>query len=198
VSRPFRAAMSPELRLLISPRDTYARLARVPVSIGPLGALRRPVVAAIVLGVSVAIAATRHVTPVLVLSATICWSLAIAIQAAIAIALIAGPARRTVGLPRAFDLFFASHAPWSLWFLAAAAWAPHPLGRPLTPVLVAALVPLVLTPRMLAAFFREVLEMDPRDARARTVVHQAVTWLAFIALAGWAIALAPRVVEWLG
>lgn len=190
--------MSSELRLIIAPRDTYARLARVPPAIGPLGALRRPLVAAIALGVSVAIAATGHVTPWLVLSATVCWTLALAIQAAIAIALIAGPARRTVGLPRAFDLFFASHVPWSLWFLAAAAWGPHPLGRPMTPLLVAALVPLILTPRMIAAFFREVLEMDPRDARARTVAHQTVTWLAFIALAGWAIALPPRVVEWLG
>jgi hypothetical protein len=190
--------MSSELRLLLSPRETYARLARVPPSIGPLGALRRPLVAAIALGVSVAIAGTGHVTPLLVLSATVCWSFAIAIQAAIAIALIAGPARRTVGLPRAFDLFFASHVPWSLWFLAAAAWAPHPLDRPMTPLLVAAVVPIVLTPRMIAAFFREVLEMDPRDARARTAVHQAVTWLAFITLSGWAIALPPRVVEWLG
>ena len=190
--------MSSELRLIVSPRDTYARLARVPSGIGPVGALRRPLVAAIALGVSVAIAATGHVTPVLVLSVTICWTLAMAIQAAIAIALIAGPAQRTVGLWRAFDLFFASHTPWSLWFLAAAAWAPSPLGRPLTPVLVAAVAPLVLTPRIMTAFFREVLEMDPRAARARTVVHQAVTWLALGALAAWAIALPPRVVEWLG
>ena len=190
--------MSSELRLIFSPRDTYARLARVPSVIGPVRALRRPLVAAIALGVSVAIAATGHVTPLLVLSVTACWSLAIAIQAAIALALIAGPAQRTVGLSRAFDLFFASHLPWSLWFLAAAAWVPSPLGRPLTPVLVAAVAPIVLTPRMIAAFFREVLEMDPRAARARTALHQGITWLAFLALAGWAIALPPRVVEWLG
>jgi hypothetical protein len=190
--------MSSELRLMLAPRETYARLSRVPSTIGPVQALRRPLVAAIVLGVSVAIAATGHVTPALVVSVTICWTLAIAIQSAIAIALIAGPARRTVGLPRAFDLFFASHAPWSLWFLAAAAWAPSPIGRPLTPVLVAAVAPLVLTPRMIAAFFREVLEMDPREARGRTAIHQVITWLVFIVLAGWAIALPPRVVEWVG
>lgn len=190
--------MSSEMRLMIAPRDTYARLARVPSNIGPVRALRRPLVAAIALGVSVAIAATGHAPPALVLSATVCWSLAVAIQAAIAIALIAGPARRTVGVSRAFDLFFASHAPWSLWFLAAAAWAPSPVGRPLTPVLVAAAAPILLTPRMIAAFFREVLEMDPREAMARTAAHQAITWLVFLALAGWAVALPPRVVEWLG
>jgi hypothetical protein len=187
-----------EMRLMIAPRDTYARLARLPSAIGPVAALRRPLVAAIALGVSVAIAGTGHVTPVLVLSAIACWSLVIAIQAAIAIAVIAGPARRTVGLPRAFDLFFASHIPWSLWFLAVAAWAPSPLGRPMTPALVAALAPLVLTPRIIAAFFREVLEMDPRHARVRTAIHQTITWLVFLAIASWAIALPPRVIEWLG
>lgn len=190
--------MSSELRLIVAPRHTYARLARAPSAIGPVGALRRPLVAAIVLGVSVAIAATGHATPVLVVSVTICWSVAIAIQAAIAIVLIAGPAQRTVGRPRAFDLFFASHAPWSLWFLAVAAWAPSSVGRPLWPVLVAALAPIVLTPRIIAAFFREVTELDPREARARTAIHQAMTWLAFVALYGWAIALPPRMAEWLG
>jgi hypothetical protein len=189
--------MSFELRLIIAPRDAYARLARVPASIGPVRALRRPLLAAIVLGLSVAITATGHVTPALALSVTLCWSLAIAVQGAIALALIAGPARRTVGLSRALDLFFASHVPWSLWFLAAAAWAPSPLGRPLTPLLVAAFVPFVLTPRMIMAFFREVLELDPRDAMARTVAHQAITWITFAAFAAWAVALPPRVVEWL-
>ena len=89
------------------------------------------------------------------------WS---ALQIAIALSLIAAPSRRTVGLPRALDLFFASHAPWSLWFLAAAAWGMSPLGCWSTPLLFLALAPIVLTPRMIAAFFREVLELDPRHA----------------------------------
>lgn len=188
--------MSAELRLIIAPRDTYARLARGRSPVGPLTALRRPALVALVLGASVAIAATRHVTPGLLLSTTLCWSFVVLLQIAIAWSLIGGHSRRTVGLSRAIDLFFASHVPWSLWILAAAAWGPSPMGRSTTPLLVAAAVPAVLTPRMIAAFFREVLEMDPQKARARTAVHQAVTWGLFVLLFGLSVAAVPRIHEW--
>jgi hypothetical protein len=145
---------------------------------------------------SVAMSATGHITPALVLSTTLCWSFVVALQAAIALLLIAGPARRTVGLARAIDLYFAGHAPWSLWMLATVAWAPSPLGRPFTPVLIAAAVPLILTPLIVSAFFREVLEMDPRDAVARTAAQQAMTWGTFVILLGTAVALVPRILEW--
>ena len=190
--------MSAELRLIAAPRETYARLARARSAAGPATALRRPLLVAIVLGTSTAMAATGHVTPRLLLSTTACWAFVVALQMAIALILIAAPARRTVGLPRAIDLFFASHAPWSLWMLAAAAWAPSPVGRPLLPVLIAAFVPIALTPRMISAFFREVLEMDPRDARVRTAAHQAATWLVFLVLAASVIGFWPRVQEWIG
>jgi len=188
--------MPSELRLIIAPRDTYARLARGRSPVGPLRALRRPALVALVLGTSEAIAATRHVTPGLLLSTTLCWAFVVLLQIAIALSLMAGASRRTVGLPRAIDLFFASHVPWSLWILAAAAWAPSAVGRPFTPLLIAAAVPAVLTPRMIAAFFREVLEMDPREARARTAVHQALTWGLLVLLFGTAVALVPRIYEW--
>jgi hypothetical protein len=163
----------------------------------PLTSLRRPLLVGLVLGVSAAMGATGRVTPALLLSTTLCWSFVVVLQAAIALALIAGPARRTVGIARALDLFFAGHAPWSLWMLAVVAWAPSPVGRPFTPVLIAALIPLVLTPRIVSAFFREVLEMDPRHAVSRAAAHQAVTWLTFVILYGTAVQLVPRVIEWL-
>jgi hypothetical protein len=189
--------MSPELRLMLSPRQTYASLARIPGTGTVWTALRRPLLVTTVIGASAAMSATGHVTLALVLSTTLCWSFVVALQAAIALALIAGPARRTVGLARAIDLYFAGHAPWSLWMLASVAWAPSPVGRPFTPVLVAAAVPLVLTPLMVSAFFREVLEMDPRHAAARTAVQQAMTWGMFVLLWGTAVALVPRMLEWL-
>ncbi len=188
--------MSPELALMLSPRHTYAVLARVPARGTWVTALRRPLLVAIVLGASVAMGTTGHVTPALVLSTTVCWSFLVALQVAIAVAVISGPARRTVGLARALDLYFAAHAPWSLWMLAVVVWAPSPIGRPMTPVLVAAAAPLILTPRILAAFFREVLELDPRQAMARTAAQQAMTWAAFGILFGTAVALVPRVIEW--
>lgn len=188
--------MSPELGLLLSPRETYARLARAPRQGTILTALRRPLLIAIVLGVSTAMSATGRVTPSLVLSTTLCWSFVVVLQAVIALALIAAPARRTVGLARALDLFFAGHAPWSLWMLAAAAWAPSPIGLPLTPVVVAAGVPILLTPRIVKVFFQEVLEMDPRDAFARAALQQAISWGVALALFGTAVALVPRILEW--
>jgi hypothetical protein len=181
---------------MISPGDTYALLARASRRGTLLTAVRRPLLVAIVLGVSVAQAATGHITPALVLSTTLCWSFVILLQAAIAMGLIAGAARRTVGIARAIDLYFAGHAPWSLWILAAAAWAPSPIGRPLTPLLIAAVVPLFLTVRITNAFFREVLELDPRHAVARTVAQQVMTWGSLVILFGTAVAWMPRVLEW--
>lgn len=188
--------MSPELLLMVSPRPTYALLARRTGRPALLAPLRRPALVALVLGVTAAMGATGRVTPALLLSTTLCWSFVVVLQAAIALPLIAGPARRTVGVARALDLFFAGHAPWSLWMLGVVAWAPSPIGRPLTPVLIAAVVPLALTPRIVSAFFQEVLEMDPRHATSRALAHQALTWGTFVMLYGTAVQLVPRVVEW--
>jgi len=189
------AGVSPELQLIVSPRDTYARLARTRSRGGVLVALRRPALAAVVIGAAIALGATGHVTPRLLLSTTLCWAFAVVLQIAIAVALIAGPSRRTVGLSRALDLFFASHAPWSLWLLAAAAYSPSVLGRPLMPLLLSAVVPLALTVRMIAAYFREVLELDPRHAHVRTAVQQAATWGIPLVLYGTAVAFWPRFLE---
>jgi hypothetical protein len=188
--------MTSELRLIVAPARTYASLANQPSPVGPISALRRPLLAAVVLGASLAISATGHVTPALVLRTTLGWSFVIVLQIAIALSLIARPARGTVGVARALDLFFASHAPWSFWMLAVAAWAPSPVGRPLTPLLLLALVPMVLTPRMIAAFFREVIGLDPRRARVRTAIQQAITWSVFVLLYGTAVAMTPRLFQW--
>jgi len=189
------AGVSPELQLIVSPRDTYARLARTRSRGGLLAALRRPALVAVVIGAAIALGATGHVTPRLLLSTTLCWAFVVVLQIAIAVALVAGPSRRTVGLSRALDLFFASHAPWSLWLFAAAAYRPSVLGRPLTPLLISAVVPLALTVRMIAAYFREVLELDPRHARVRTILHQAATWGFPLVLYGTAVAFWPRFLE---
>ena len=187
--------ISPELQLIVAPRDAYARLARARSRGGALTAVRRPVLVALVIGAAIAIGATGHATPRLLLSTTVCWAFVVLLQIGIALPLIAGPSRRTVGLSRAIDLFFAGHAPWSLWLLAVAVWAPSPLGRPLMPVLASAPVPLLLTVRMIAAYFREVLELDPREARVRTILQQAATWGIPLVLYGTAVAFWPRVLE---
>ncbi len=187
--------MNPELLLITHPAPTYAALATAPARVGAMRMFRRPALVALVLGCAVAMAGTRHVTPVLVVSATACWSVLVVAQVVIALAVFASPASRTVGVACALDLFFASHVPWSLWMLAVVVWAPVPGGRSLTPILVAALVPMVLTARMIAAFCREVLRMERRQAMARTATHQVVTWGLLVAVFGWAVALWPRIVQ---
>lgn len=182
---------------MVSPRAAYAALARASGRGTAWTAVRRPLTVALVLGLATAMSATGRVTPALLFSTTACWSIVVVIQAAIALTLVASPARRTVGLARAIDLYFAGHAPWSLWLLGAAAWAPSTLGRSETPLLFAAAVPLLLTPRILSAYFREVLELDPWDALVRSAVQQTVTWVTFVILFGTAVALVPRVFQWL-
>ena len=187
------------MRLLLAPRETYAALMRIPSSMSPLAALRRPLLAAVVLGVSVAIAGTGRVTPGLVVATTIGWSYMILVQLAVAMPLlVAGGATRTVGLARAVDLFFAGHAPWSLFVLFAAAWASSPFGRPPLPLLVAAALALAVTTRILTAFFGEVLHMAPARARRWMGIHQIVTWTLFVALVWFESALTPRVFEVVG
>jgi hypothetical protein len=190
--------VSTEIRLMVSPRATYAALVREPARATLVTALRRPLLVAVVIGVSISILATGRATPVLVAGTTISWSYVVLVQLAVAMLLVAPRARRTVGLARALDLFFAGHAPWSLLALAAAAWGPSPPGRPLWPLLVLGVVPIILTPRIVAAFFTEVLGVSTRDARRLTVMQQAITWTLFGAIVWVSSALTPRAFELLG
>jgi hypothetical protein len=151
---------------------------------------------AVTLGLTVAISATGHLTPALAIGSTLAMSVIVALQIAIALLFIGAPARARVGVPRALDLFFASHLPWSLWMLAIVPWALLPPGRPFWPIWCGALAPAALTPRMIAAFFREVLGMDSRRALVRTAAHQALTWGLAIALFGAAVGIYPRALHW--
>jgi len=187
--------MSPEIGLIVAPDRTYATLAARARRLGFVRALRRPLLVALVLGTSMALSTTRHVTPALVFSTTVMLCVIVIGQILTALAVMPATRAHTIGRARALDLFFASHAPWSLWLLAASAWAPSPLGRPVAPVWAAALVPVVLTPRIIAAYFRQVHELDRRQAAVRTVVHQILTWGMFLALYGAAVAIWPRMLQ---
>jgi hypothetical protein len=187
--------VSPELGLILSPRQTYAALARAGARISWLTALRRPLLVALVFGAAIALAATHSVAPALVASTTLSWSYVVVLQLAIALPLLSGPARRTVGLARAVDLFFAGHAPWSIYVLLVAAWGLTPPTWPFWPMGVAAIVPAVLTARIVRAFFEEVLALDAPAARRRTIVQQGITWTIFVAINWAASAFTPRVIE---
>jgi hypothetical protein len=184
--------MSAEIALIVAPERTYAALVARQTQIGVVGALRRPLLVAVVLGTSLSLSATGHVTPALVFSTTLLLGVLVVGQVLIALVTTSGMPVQTIGRARAFDLFFASHAPWSLWLLASARGLPSP--SPTLPWL-AAIAPIVLTPRIIAAYFREVHGLDRRQAALRTVGHQVLTWAAFLALFGAAVAIWPQMLH---
>src|SRR6185436_18696124 len=107
------ARLSPELRLMLAPTETYRRLLRQP-SRSPRNGLGRLLLVGLVVGTSVALGATGRVSLGLVLSCALCWSVAPLAQA-LALAACARPS--PLPYPRLLELFLLTHAPWSLWLL---------------------------------------------------------------------------------
>ena len=149
---------------------------------------------ALVIGTSVAAAATERLTLGLVLISTLAWAFVPVIQLGTGLWLVrAAPVghRRPV-LERYFD----THSFWSLWILAVHAiflmW-PAARGQALL-FLPLALVPAALTARALVRLCGEALDLPASTARRRVAVHQALTYLVVAAYASWASAYLPRVV----
>jgi hypothetical protein len=122
-----------------------------------------------------------------------------ALQSLLALALVASAPPPTLSRTAALDLFFASHAPWSLWILADAAWAaasPVSFHTPL--VFVTAVVPIGWTIVIIYAFCAHALRLAPRDALVRTALHQVVTWGLALLFFGWAVQFWPRALGAIG
>jgi hypothetical protein len=187
--------MSPELLVMTAPSSAYRRLAtghRATLA----GALKRPLLVAIILGACVCIYTMHRVTLGLMLSAVLTWSFAVIVQLLAAAALVASSRRRRVSLPAAIDLLFMGHAPWSLWLLAVAAWAawlPHPLKMDYI-VLATGAVPFAWTAVIVFAFCRGVLNDSLRVAIMRTLFHQSLIWTFTGVYIAVVVALWPRIV----
>ena len=92
------------------------------------------------------------------------------------------------------------HAPWTLWILSATfamGIAPVPLYVEST-IVATAVIPIVWTSIIAAAFCRVVLGDSRNAAIARTALHQTLTWAIAFAYIGYAVALGPRVAAFLG
>lgn len=167
---------------MMAPRLAYRRLAAQPPapSLGVL--LRRPALAALVIGGAVALTSTGGATARVWITTTLCWSFVPGVQLIVAAALIAFLRPPELRLTSALDLFFAGQGPWLLWTLvvAAAALVAFRLGAHSVPrlfyVLALALVPLVWTWVILLAFGREVLGLAAGRAFAWMLLYQAVIW----------------------
>lgn len=195
--------IGPDLALVRSPFATYRAVARERRATGAVALWRRPLLVALVLGVSIALGATGRASAGLVLGTALCWSFVPAVQLT-AFALVRHRARVTVPFASAADLFFMGHLPWSLWLLlvaggvaltfpgGAAGWP----GVVHAAVAVSALVPALGTTVLTFAFWREAAGLPRRRALLATAGYHALVWgfgIVYAALAAqyWPRAFAP-------
>ena len=185
-----RDAISTEVQIAISPGSTYRALAADDEHVSAWRMLRRPLVVALVIGIAVPIMAVQRVTLGLLVSSTISFGFMVAIQMAVGAALIATVPSKRLSMVRALDLWFAGHAPYSIWLLTVAAvFAASPWAS-LDGLIVLAAVPAVWTAFIVSAYCRNVLGTSRAGGRWRAALHFVVIWtIAFelIALSagGW-------------
>jgi hypothetical protein len=178
-------AFSDEVRVMFAPRAAYRRLVAEPPPLGVLAVVRRPALAALVIGGALALTSTGGARPLALATTTLCWCFVPGLQLIVAAALLAWWRRPGLRLGAAIDLLFAGQGPWLLWTLgvAASALVAFRLGDHTTPrlllVLLFGLVPLGWTAIILVAFCREVLGLEAR---------QALIWMSLYELAIWGLA----------
>jgi hypothetical protein len=155
-----------------------------------------PILLALMLGLLNATAAAGHVSGSLVASEILAWSFIPCLQLLTGAGLIASAGARRVTFPRAVELLFAAHLPWSLWLVAATVFQtvrPDPYI-----VIGSGAVPLAVTVVLLAAFGREVLGLTSREMRVRLFVHHATTVMLIVAYIELATRLSVRIIGALG
>lgn len=181
------------LRILFSPGACY----RHPDPPGPFYIVSYVLFTSLLIGCAASVASTNRITLSLAVGLSLSWMFVPVTQVLVALLLVAtARAPRVGGLP-AVALLLRGHAPWSLFLLVSAgvvALGGYPAYRVMT---FAAIVPLLLTLRVVHAFSREVLGDGARMAVARALAHQALTWLIAAVYLDKAVGLLPRIQGWL-
>jgi hypothetical protein len=109
---------------------------------------------------------------------------------AVAGGIIAFAPGRRASMPRALDLWFAGHVPYSLWLLTAALLFAMSPWASLDGLIALAIVPAVWTAVIAAAFCRHVLGAGPAAARWLAALHFIVIWattfeIVAVSAGGW-------------
>jgi hypothetical protein len=189
-----------EWAVLWAPRRTYAAaVAQVPQA-SPTSAVGRVLVAAVILGATMATTTTLVADAVVVARASLTWSFAIAVQIVAALVLVAsGPDRRVTSL-RAFDLLWATSGPWTLWLAGFTWWVASqaPRALELHGVIPSLVMPAAWTTCLVFAYCREVLNLPTREAMVRTACHQAALWAVGTGYFFWAVQGWPRLIGLFG
>jgi hypothetical protein len=161
-----------DFQVAVTPRASYARLVAARHDGRWLDALERPFLYALLVGTCVAIAATGQASFGLIASTTAAWSWVVVVQLVIALAMTRGSATgRTVSEPRAFELWFAGHVPWTLWMLVLAPAVRAYPALPLEEILFSMLAPIAWTSAIAAAYGRTVLGRSTVTSWLLAMIH---------------------------
>ena len=182
--------LSNDIHIALAPDSTYRILAANQESVSTWRMVCRPLIVAVVIGTAVPIMAVQRVTLGLLVASTISFSFIVAIQMAVGAAVIASAPSRRAGMPRAIDLWFAGHLPYSLWLLTVAALFAALPAASLDLLIALAVIPAAWTAAVVAAFCRHVLGTSRAGARWRAAAHFAVIWaigfeLVALSAGGW-------------
>jgi len=176
---------SDDVYLAFAPARTYRELLTRSARVGWFGALGRPALVIVLIGTAVSTAATGRVSLGLVSSTALAWSFAVALQIAVGASVIASSRARRVGMPRAVDLWFTGHLPWSLWLLVVAGVTRMLPSFSLEGILLTMIVPMAWTAAIASAFCHIVLGTTRRAARLRAAAHQLVTLVLVLSFVAW-------------
>ena len=152
--------------------------------------LRRLLVVLLVIATAVPIMAVQRITLALFAFSVVSFGFVLLIQMAVGAGIIASAPARRAGMARALDLWFAGHAPYSIWLLTmAAVFAARQWGS-LDLLVVLAVIPAAWTAVIVAAFCRHVLGSSTAGARWRAAAHFVVIWaitfeLVALSAGGW-------------
>lgn len=151
----------------------------------------RMALVALVIGTSLSVSATGRIDLWLVLSTSLGWGFVPALQLLTGLILVRGLGGKEPALAAYFD----THTPWSLWivgvhalFLLVAPARDEALWTALT-----AVIPAILTVRLLLGLCERDLGMARHVARRRVAAHQAATYGLVFVYVALAVALWPRI-----
>jgi hypothetical protein len=179
---------------ILSPRRAYSDFRVQSQPFPGWYVLRHPLLISLVIGTSIALAATASIDIPLVLSASLSWSVPPIIQMAGAAVLVLSVRERPVTVARGIDGLMAGHVPWSLWLLGMGACLAFGVSREtfVRLAVVALIVVIFWRAFLVFCFLRHGLDCSRVGAAVRTVLHQAVMWTLLFLFIEWAIGLPAR------
>ena len=154
-------------------------------------------VGSLLIGACASYSATQRITLSLLLSLSLSWMFVPVLHVITAATLVMAARAPRTDRPRAIATLLRRHAPWSMWLVTAALLTGTFGWDAYTPALWLALIPILLTLRIVYRFVVDVIGARGRRAVALTMAHQTATWLAAAIYLDRAVSLVPRIIGWL-